>query len=164
MRKSIATITTLALAALTYTPSNSALASTSPVLAELLVEDSHVDSGYDVTLAVTRAPEGDVIGDATVVDSTTGDEVDMWTDGVTVAWVGVVDGAPTAGEMAVAGPGDRQSRYGRRVVLHPRDCACVYRRSGPVVQFHRLRSLHQLRSAQRYSEPVRQRRVRATAI
>jgi hypothetical protein len=102
MRESIATITTFALAALTYTPSNSALASTSPVLAELLVEDSSVESGYDVTLAVTRAPEGDVIGDATVVDPTTGDEVDMWTDGVTVAWVGVVDGAPTAGEMAVA--------------------------------------------------------------
>jgi hypothetical protein len=71
-----------------------------PSMAELLHESNFIQDGVLVRVAFTRDAEG-VLGEATVFDPDTGDEVDVWSDGATLWWAGVAGGEPVSGSIPV---------------------------------------------------------------
>ena len=68
--------------------------------ANLLMEEHRSEAGYQVDLYVTEGPEG-VLSEATLTEPDTGESVDVWTDGTTVWWDGVVDGSHVNGSALV---------------------------------------------------------------
>ncbi len=60
--------------------------------AELLLERRAEIEGFEIELFVTRGVDGTLLSEATLRDPTKVDELEVWTDGVTVWWVGTVDG------------------------------------------------------------------------
>jgi hypothetical protein len=70
-------------------------------VAELLVEEHFSQVGYEVDLYVTKADDG-ILAEATVTDPTTGDLIDLWSDGVTLWWNGMIDGEPSEGSMSIS--------------------------------------------------------------
>ncbi|MFO7564711.1 MAG: hypothetical protein R6X02_18855 [Enhygromyxa sp.] len=86
-------------------------------IAELLMEQHYSEQGFEVDLYVTRAADGTVLSEATVFDPTSADQVEVWTDGVTLWWEGTIDGRPVSGSEAtidVLDPDDPQA-----FCLHP---------------------------------------------
>lgn len=67
--------------------------------AQLIAEQHFGQDGYEVDLYVTRGVDGSILSEATLTDLATGEAVDMWTDGITVWWDGMVDGEPDEGSM-----------------------------------------------------------------
>jgi hypothetical protein len=77
-------------------PANQAAAE----VAELVIEEHYSEGGYEVDVYVTRGADGELLSEATIVDPARGEavtEVDVWTDGTTVWWHGMIDGEPVRG-------------------------------------------------------------------
>jgi hypothetical protein len=76
-------------------PASSATAA--DTAAEVLVESHFSDQGFEIDLFVTRGTDGTILSEATVRDPSNADEIDVWTDGITVWWDGVVNNQHTQG-------------------------------------------------------------------
>lgn len=90
---------TTALTVFATLPANPAAAA---VVVQLLMEEHYSDAGYEVDLYVTRGADGGLLSEATIVDPASGEAVtavDVWTDGTTVWWDGVIDGERINGSM-----------------------------------------------------------------
>lgn len=73
------------------TPSEASAASTFEfTFSELLYEERRLVDELAVEVAVTRNADGLVLGEANGVDTVSGDEVDVWTDGTTLWWSGLI--------------------------------------------------------------------------
>lgn len=93
MRRIAATTTITALFSVGWVPSSSAAEGS---MAKLIEERRFVADGFEVELAVTENADGP-LSEATVVELQGSDEVDVWTDGSTVWWAGIVEGEPLEG-------------------------------------------------------------------
>ena len=83
-------------------------------IAELLLEDHESTGDLDIDLAVTRDAAGEVLGEATVRDSTSGDELEVWTDGISVWWEGDTAAGPTSGTLparALLDPDEMEANF-----------------------------------------------------